>query len=113
MFWSLPRAAVCGILNGMKESQRPAAADGAAADPDAFFAKKRAAKLAFQQAKGLAVGEENRLLVFMGRITHQKGCGEGGQPCTSANALGCCVAHRATQAGRAPHRLPHSAFPSL
>ncbi|EFN56266.1 hypothetical protein CHLNCDRAFT_145120 [Chlorella variabilis] len=74
MFWSLPRAAVGGILNGMEESQRPAAADGAAADPDAFFAKKHAAKLAFQQAKGLAVGEENRLLVFMGRITHQKGC---------------------------------------
>jgi glycogen synthase len=60
----------------MEESKRPPAAAGAADDPDAFFAKKRSAKLAFQEAKGLVVGLENRLLVFMGRITHQKGCGK-------------------------------------
>ncbi|PSC67013.1 alpha-1,3-glucan synthase Ags3, partial [Micractinium conductrix] len=74
MFWDLPHACVIGILNGMEDSLGEVAAAAAAADPNAFFARKAAARLAFQEAKGLQVGEDFRLLVFMGRITHQKGC---------------------------------------
>ncbi|PSC67576.1 hypothetical protein C2E20_8791, partial [Micractinium conductrix] len=71
MFWDLPHACVIGILNGMEDPLGEVAAAAAAADPDAFFARKAAARLAFQEAKGLQVGEDFRLLVFMGRITHQ------------------------------------------
>ena len=59
MFWQLPRAAVCGILNGMEDDggTRPAlASGGTGAEVEAFFASKAAAKLAFQAAKGLQVG---------------------------------------------------------
>jgi glycogen synthase len=37
-------------------------------------ALKTAAKLALQQAQGLLVGPQYQLIVFMGRMTHQKGC---------------------------------------
>ena len=56
MFWDLPHACVIGILNGMEDPLGEVAAAAAAADPDAFFARKAAARLAFQEAKGLQVG---------------------------------------------------------
>lgn len=55
MFWQLPDGAM-GILNGMEEDSRPKLALDTPADVDAFFASKRAAKLAYQAAKGLQVG---------------------------------------------------------
>jgi hypothetical protein len=55
MFWDLQPGAVTGILNGMEDAARPAAAAGATADPATFFEKKHEAKLRFQAAKGLQV----------------------------------------------------------
>ncbi|KAI7845483.1 hypothetical protein COHA_001031 [Chlorella ohadii] len=73
MFWQLPHGAQ-GILNGMEEDCRPQLALDTPAELDAFFASKLEAKLAYQAAKGLQVGAEHKLIVFLGRITHQKGC---------------------------------------
>jgi len=72
MFWRLPPKQMMGILNGMEDDSRPQLAlpagsgtgsgtggGGTAGGPDelaAFFKRKRAAKLAFQEAKGLQVG---------------------------------------------------------
>lgn len=57
MLWGLPPAAVTGILNGLEDSARPAAARGAADDPEAFFQRKAEAKLELQAAKGLQASE--------------------------------------------------------
>lgn len=40
---------------------------------DDVIARKTAAKLQLQQRMGLAVGEDYKLAIFMGRLTHQKG----------------------------------------
>ncbi|KAK9823356.1 hypothetical protein WJX72_002143 [[Myrmecia] bisecta] len=56
-----------GILNGI---------DGLPELPDdiqVLMAGKQAAKVAFQRQNGLKVNPEARLLVFVGRMTHQKG----------------------------------------
>ncbi|KAL4459197.1 hypothetical protein ABPG75_014062 [Micractinium tetrahymenae] len=69
--WKLPPGAVCGVLNGLPGSEGHATEGVNVGD---LFARKASAKLALQLAKGLQVGEQHRLLVFLGRITHQKGC---------------------------------------
>ena len=71
LFWSLPRQKFSGILNGMPEAERVLAPPE---DLDAFFEEKSRSKEAFQRRVGLEVGRDKLLLVFMGRITHQKAC---------------------------------------
>ncbi|KAL4458945.1 hypothetical protein ABPG75_013810 [Micractinium tetrahymenae] len=72
VMWALPRGAVGGILNGLEAESGERPAEGA--ELACFFGRKASAKIAFQLAKGLQVGEHHRMLVFLGRITHQKGC---------------------------------------
>lgn len=76
VFWQLsaigrPRS-ITGILNALDMSNSLAAQPNITAEQVADI--KRAAKLQLQERYGLAVGDEYRLLVFVGRITHQKGC---------------------------------------
>lgn len=71
MYWSLQQQQVRGILNGMGEDARVLPPP---TDFDAFLEEKAVAKLSFQKRVGLEVGREKLLMVFLGRVTHQKGC---------------------------------------
>lgn len=86
MFWDLPRGTVTGILNGMEDAARPAAAAGAVNDPDAFFEKKGESKLGFQAAKGLQV----RWVEAAGRCMWST-CVNCEGACTAALAHGCSL----------------------
>jgi glycosidase/glycogen synthase len=70
LFWSLPRQKFNGILNGMDEKER---VNAIPEDFEAFFEEKARAKESLQRRVGLEVGRDKLLLVFMGRIAHQKG----------------------------------------
>lgn len=76
MFWQLstvgrPRGLVRGILNALDMSDSLAASD---LNLQEVLAIKAAAKRRLQETYCLAVGEQYNLLVFIGRVTHQKGC---------------------------------------
>jgi glycogen synthase len=76
VFWQLsaigrPRS-ITGILNALDMGNSLASQSGLSAEQVADI--KRAAKLQLQERYGLAVGDDYKLLVFVGRITHQKGC---------------------------------------
>lgn len=71
MYWSLPQQKVRGILNGMSEDARVLPPPE---NFDAFLEEKASAKVAFQKRAGLEIGVDKLLMVFLGRITHQKGC---------------------------------------
>jgi glycogen synthase len=76
VFWQLsaigrPRS-ITGILNALDMGNSLASQPGLSAEQVADM--KRAAKLQLQERYGLAVGEDYRMVVFVGRITHQKGC---------------------------------------
>lgn len=75
VFWALspvgrPRH-ISGILNCMDVNDSLAAAG---LPLDQVLVKKQEAKLKLQETYGLAVGAQYTLLVFVGRVTHQKGC---------------------------------------
>jgi glycogen synthase len=76
VFWQLssigrPRC-ITGILNALDMSNSLASQPELTIDQ--LVAIKRTAKLQLQERYGLTVGEEFKLVVFVGRITHQKGC---------------------------------------
>jgi hypothetical protein len=76
VFWQLsaigrPRS-ITGILNALDMGNSLASQPDLTAEQVADM--KRAAKLQLQERYGLAVGNDYKLLVFVGRITHQKGC---------------------------------------
>jgi glycogen synthase len=70
-FWRLRAGALRGTLNGMDEAERGGPPP---ADLNALLEEKAAAKAALQRRAGLLRGRERRIFVFMGRVTHQKGC---------------------------------------
>lgn len=70
-FWMIEKVKVVGILNGMNESERVVEIPE---DFDAFFKQKEVAKESLQKRTGLRVDPGAKLIVFFGRVTHQKGC---------------------------------------
>lgn len=70
-FWMIQKMKVVGILNGMRESERVIQIPN---DLDAFLEKKKAAKQSLQRRLGLEETPKAKLIVFFGRVTHQKGC---------------------------------------
>lgn len=70
-FWSIPKTKVIGILNGMNESERVM---NIPENFDEFFKAKAEAKEKLQDRLHLVRKSDMKLLVFFGRVTHQKGC---------------------------------------
>jgi len=70
-FWMIEKIKVIGILNGMSESDRVVQIPE---DLDAFLEQKKVAKQSLQQRLGLQKNPHAKLIVFFGRVTHQKGC---------------------------------------
>lgn len=87
VMWALPRGAVCGILNALPmpasclaASLGPLRVEGGVAGEgqgqrgwlEGVFEAKSAAKRELQVDYGLEVEGSKQLVVFMGRMTHQK-----------------------------------------
>lgn len=70
-FWMIEKVKVVGILNGMCESDRIVPIPE---DLDSFLEQKRVAKQSLQNRLGLHEIPTAKLVVFFGRVTHQKGC---------------------------------------
>lgn len=70
-FWMIEKMKVVGILNGMSEAERVVQIPE---DLDAFLEQKKIAKESLQKRLGMREDPDAKMIVFFGRVTHQKGC---------------------------------------